>query len=180
MSIRDFLKMLSGHGVVTALVLVAVPLASLVWGLLHRRVRSGQAPWKYGYSALVYLACIPGMLSAVLVAYSVFFTRENLLDADFLTYFLPLLTMAASLLLIRRRVAFAELPGFGRLSGLMILLAVSFALALAIDKTRIFLGFFGSIDRLFILVGVIFVLLKTSLYLTFGKGKARSNLPVRD
>ena len=30
MSIRDFLKMLSGHGVVTALVLVAVPLASLV------------------------------------------------------------------------------------------------------------------------------------------------------
>lgn len=171
MSIRDFIVFLSTHPIVTLVCLGAVPALALVWSLLHRRQSSGQSPWKQGYAVLVYLACIPGMFAAVLVAYTLFFSHENLLDANALAYFLPLATMLATLVVIRRRVAFGELPGFGRLSGLMTLLALSFAAALAIDRTRIFVGFFGSIDRLFLLVGAIFVLLKGSLWLAFGRSR---------
>jgi hypothetical protein len=173
MSINDFIKFIGKHPLASVLALASVPLATFLWGLLHKRGRSSEPPWKYGYSVLVYLACIPGMLSAVLVCYSLFFTHSNLLNANALAYFLPLLTMALTLVMIRGRADFASLPGFGRLSGLMILIAISFALALVIDRTRIFLGFFGSIDRLFILVGIIFGLLQTALWLAFGRRKKK-------
>lgn len=173
MTINEFIDWLGRNAWITAAALATVPLFTLLWGLFHRTERSALSPWKQGYSVLVYLACIPGMFAAVLVAYALFFSRRNLLDVNVLVYFLPLFTMATTLLLIRRRVAFDALPGFGRLWGLMIMLALSFGLALAIDRTRIFLGFFGSIDRLFILVGALFALIAGGFRLAFGRGRAR-------
>ncbi len=169
MSIQDFMDYLGGHPLITAGALAAIPLLTLLWGLLHKRERSPLAPWKYGYSVFVYASCIPGVFAAILIAYALFFTRSNLLKVNVLVYFLPPLSMATTLLIIRSRVDFAALPGFGRLWGLILLIGLSFGLALAIDRTRIFLGFFASIDRLFILVGALFVILKTSFWLTFGK-----------
>ena len=171
MSIKDFLAFLDRHALVAAASLAAVPVCALIWTIVHKREDSASAPWKYGYSVFVYLACVPGMFSAVLVGYALFFTHENLISANALAYFLPLATMGATLAIIRRRVTWKELPGFGRLSGLLLMIALSFALALLIDKTRIFVAFFGSIDRLFILVGAIFVLLKAGMWLAFGRKK---------
>jgi hypothetical protein len=174
MSIKDFIGFLGGHALVTAIALISVPLAAFLWSLVQGKREGGQAPWKYGYSVLVYLACIPGVFAAVLVCYALFFTRQSLLNVNALAYFLPIVAMIATLLIVRDRVGFAALPGFGRLSGLIIMIAVSFVIALAIDKTRIFLGFFGSIDRLFILVAAIFVLLKAGFWLAFGRRKRES------
>jgi hypothetical protein len=75
--------------------------------------------------------------------------------------------MAVSLIVIRKRVSFDDVPGFDRLSGLMVLLACSFGLALALHKTRIFLGFFGSVEMLFVLAAGIFALLKWGAYMLF-------------
>ncbi len=173
MSIKDFIAFLSGHPLATLSVLASVPAAALLWSLIQGKREGSGSPWKYGYAVLVYLACIPGIFSGILVCYSIFFTRENLLAVNALVYFLPLLTMAAALLIIRGRVEFKDIPGFGRLSGLIIMIALSFALALAIDKTRVFLGFFGTIDRFLILVGLVFALIKTGFYLAFGKGRKK-------
>jgi amino acid transporter len=171
MSINDFLAFVDGHALVSALAMAAAPVGALIWTVVHKPEDSARAPWKHGYSVFVYLACIPGMFSAVLVGYALFFTHENLLSANALVYFLPLAAMAATLVVIRRRVTWKELPGFGRLSGLMLMIALSFALALLMDKTRIFVAFFGSIDRLFILVAAIFALLKAGAWLAFGRRK---------
>jgi len=56
------------------------------------------------------------------------------------------------------------------------MMACSFALALAIHKTRIFVGFFGSIERLFLLAAGIFALLKWGAYMLF----RRTDEPVKD
>lgn len=172
MSINDFIVFVGKHALAAFIALAAVPAAALVWGFFHKKENSGRAPWKYGYSAFTYLACATGMFSAILVCYALFFTHQSLMNANALVYFLPIACMIATLLVIRSRVSFAELPGFGRLSGLMLLIGLSFGLALAIDRTRIFLGFFGSVDRLFALVLAIFVVLKLGLRLAFGKGRA--------
>lgn len=174
MSIRDFLGWLDGHPLVTVLALAAAPLLSLLWGLFHKPGMGALSPWKQGYSVLVYLACVPGMLAAVLVGYSLFFTRENLLDASVLSHFLPLVSMAATLLIIRRKVDFRDLPGFGRLSGLMLLIALSFVIALAIDRTRIFFGAFIRVEHLFLLAAGVFILLKTGARMAVGRRKAGS------
>jgi hypothetical protein len=171
MSIKDFIGFLGDHALVTAIALVSVPLAAFLWSLVQGKREGARSPWKYGYSVLVYLACIPGVFAAVLVSYALFFTRQSLLNVNALAYFLPIAAMIATLLVVRNRVSFAALPGFGRLSGLIVMIAVSFVIALAIDKTRIFLGFFGTIDRLFILVAAIFILLKAGFWLAFGRRK---------
>lgn len=171
MTIRELIDLAGLYPLPLAGTFGALPLASWIWGLLGHKdpVRT---PFRQGYSTLVYLSCIPGMFSAVLVAYTLFFTKENLLDKNALVYLAPLASMGLTLSLIRSRISFSDIPGFGRLSALMGLLAASFALALAIDKTRIFVGFFGSIDRLLLLVGGIFAFLKVSWWMVFGRKKS--------
>lgn len=171
MTIRELIDIAGLYPLPLAGTFAALPLLSWLWGFLGRKdpVRS---PFRQGYSTLVYLSCVPGMFSAVLVAYTLFFTKENLLDKNALVYLAPLASMGLTLSLIRSRISFADIPGFGRLSALMALLAVSFGLALAIDKARIFVGFFGSIDRLFLLVGGIFAFIKASWWLVFGRKKS--------
>jgi len=58
-------------------------------------------------------------------------------------------------------------PGFDRLSGLMVMIGCSFAIALVIQKTRIFIFFGGSIERLFGLAIGVFALLKWGMYMLF-------------
>jgi hypothetical protein len=152
-----------------ALVVMFVVPPVLVWLLrfFHSRTRGGEAPWKYIYAVLVYLVCVPGILAAVVTCYTLFFTHESLLDVNVLVYLLPLASMAATLLLMRQSVSFDAVPGFDRLSGLMVMIAVSFAIALAIQKLRIWIVFGASIQVLFALAAFVFLLLKWGAHTFF-------------
>ena len=170
MTLRDLMQAAGNHPTPVVSTLVALPVLAWLAGVCHRKGEGRNAPWKYAYSVLVYLACIPGTFAAVLTAYAMFFRNESLLDANLFIYFLPILSMIATLVAIRKRVSFEDVPGFDRLSGLMVLLACSFGIALALHKTRIFVGFFGSIEMLFVLAAGIFALLKWGAYMLFRGG----------
>src|SRR6185436_9988237 len=150
-----------------ASVFVFAPVATWLCGLLHGPGKGAQSPWKYCYSILVYLTCIPGMFAGALTGYALFFTGDNLLDVSILVYLLPIISMVVTLVLIRKSVSFDDVPGFERLSGLMVMLGCSFVIALAIQKTRIWVVFGGSIDRLIVLALGIFALLKWGTYMLF-------------
>lgn len=153
----------------------AVPIAAAgLLGILHGAGNGGRSPWKYLYSALVYLVCFPGICSGVLTGYGLFFTNENLLDVNIAIYIAPAVSMVATLILIRKSVTFDEIPGFDRLSGLMTMIAVTFAFALAISKTRLGVFFFGSVGMLIVLVVGLFALLKWGTYMVFrGRNEPR-------
>jgi hypothetical protein len=170
MTLRDLIQEVGSHPVPVASMLVALPALAWLVGVCHRKGEGRNGPWKFAYSVLVYLACIPGTFAAVLTAYAMFFRNESLLDANLFIYFLPILSMVATLVAIRKRVSFDDVPGFDRLSGLMVLMACSFGIALAIHKTRIFVGFFGSVEMLLALAAVIFALLKWGGYMLFRSG----------
>lgn len=167
MTTREFIQVADGHPLILVAAFLSPPMLAWLCGEMHGRNRGGDAPWKYVYSVLVYTACIPGLFAAVLTAYALFFTRENLLDASLLVYFLPVASMIVTLVHIRKRVTFDEVPGFDRLSGLMTMIGLSFAIALAIDKTRIWIWFGGSIQTLFLLAAGVFALLKWGCYMLF-------------
>jgi len=167
MTTRELIDVAGQYPLALAVALAAPPLIAWVVGLLHERGRGGAGPCKYVYAGLVYLACVPGMFAGVLTAYTLFFSRENLLDANPFVYFLPIVSMIVTLVLIRQNVRFDEVPGFNRLSGLMVMVGCSFAIALAIQKTKIWIVFGGSIERLFILAAGIFGLLKWGAYMLF-------------
>ena len=126
-------------------VFVSVPVVTWVVGRLHRRERGGATPWKYIYATLVYISCVPGLFAAVVTGYMLFFTSANLLEVNALVYLLPAASMVVTLILLGKNVDFDAVPGFHRLSGLMTLIGVSFAIALAISKTRLWIFFGGSI-----------------------------------
>jgi hypothetical protein len=167
MTIRDLIHLSDQHPFVLTGAFVAAPLLAWALGAVHARGQGGATPWKYFYAVLVYLACIPGLFSAVITAYTLFFSHENLLDASFVVYLLPILSMVVTLIFIRKNVSFDEVPGFDRLSGLMVMVGCSFAVALAIQKTNIWLFFGGSIELLFMLALGVFALLKWGAYMLF-------------
>jgi hypothetical protein len=170
MTTRELIQHADQHPIALAAAWVAPLLVAWATGRLHPRGGGGAGPWKYLYAVLVYFVCVPGMFAGVLTAYTLFFSRENLLDVSLLVYFLPIVSMILTLVLIRKNVSFDEVPGFDRLSGLMVMVGCSFAVALAIQRTKIWIVFGGSIERLFILAAGIFALLKWGAYMLFRRG----------
>jgi hypothetical protein len=178
---RELAQLANQHPLVLIALFVSLPLAAWVCGRMHGRGGGGNAPWKYGYSILVYLACVPGLFAGVLTGYALFFTRENLMDVSLVVYLAPIVSMIVTLILIGKNVEFEKVPGFDRLSGLLVMMGGSFAIALAIEKTRIFLFFGGSIGKLFLLAAGVFALLKWGAYTLFRRrdepGRDRPNFP---
>jgi hypothetical protein len=167
MTIRELTQLAGRQPWVLLAVFAALPLVAWLLGRIHGRENGGTAPWKYFYSVLVYVVCVPGMFAAILTAYALFFTRENLMDVNLLVYVLPLVSMVATLVFIRKNVSFELIPGFDRLSGLMAMIGCSFAIALAILKTNIWIFFGGSLEKLFLLAAAVFALLKWGTYMLF-------------
>jgi hypothetical protein len=166
-TIRELILVADQHSIALAAVFAGLPVAAWLCRLMHGPKRGGSAPWKYLYSLLVYLACVPGVFAGVLTAYTLWFTRENLLDVSFIVYVVPILSMVVTLALIGRSVEFDQVPGFDRLWGLMVMIGCSFGIALFIQKTSIWVVFGGSIGWLFLLALVVFVLLKWGAHMLF-------------
>ena len=178
MTTSELIHLVDQHPLLLLTAFVAPPVAAWVVGRLHVRGQGGVAPWKYVYSALVYLACVPGLFASVLTAYALFMTHENLLQVSLLIYFLPIVSMIVTLVFIRKSVPFDDVPGFDRLSGLMVMVGCSFAVALAIQKTNIWIFFGGSIEKLFLLAAGVFALLKWGTYMLFrGREEPKAERP---
>jgi len=167
MTTRELMQQADQHPLVLAAVFVAVPVVVWLLGQMHQKGKGGEAPWNYVYSVLVYLACVPGMFAAVISGYVLFFSRENFLDMSLLASVLPIVSMVVTLVLVRKNVPFDQVPGFNRLSGLMVMIGCSFAIALVIQKTNIWIFFGGSIERLLILAAGVFALLKWGTHALF-------------
>lgn len=164
---RELVALLGSNPTLLGIVLGAPLVVAAVLGFVHKRGNGGNAPWKYLYSVLIYAACIPGMLSAVLTGYTIFLSRENLMDQNVLVYVAPIIAMTVTLMIVRKNVDFAAVPGFDRIWGLMTMIAMTFAIVLAISKTSIFLFFGGSIVMLIGMCAFVFALLKWGAYMAF-------------
>ncbi len=148
------------------------PIFTWIIGKCHDQGYGNYKPWNFIYSFLVYLVCVPGMFTGVLLAYSVFFIRQNLLEVNIFVYFLPLACMIITLVLVGKNADWEYLPGVDRLYALMIIIIISLSIALAIQKTRIWIFFGGTIKTLIYIVILCFILLKWSSYKLFHSKKS--------
>ena len=158
MSVNDLTALAGEHPLAVLAILGPLPLLAWLVGRMSGR-EGGRSPWKYLYSGLVYAACVPGILAAVLTAYSLFFVRADLLQVNLLVHLLPIVVMVLTLVVIGKDVDFDRVPGFDRLSGLMLILGVSFTAALFVVKLRVWLFFGSSIATLFLLAVAAFLVL---------------------
>ena len=173
MTLRELFAAVDAMRVPLLIGLGAVVALTALLGLLHGRDNGGRAPWRYLYTFLVYAACGPGIFAAVAVIYALLFTRENLLDLNAAAYVAPIVSMVLTLGLMRRNVSFDEVPGFRRLTGLMTMIGVTFAIALVLRSMRVWLFFSASLVWFFVLAAALFVLLKWGGRLLFGRRRPR-------
>lgn len=173
MTTRDILTALGQSPTLLALMLGVPPLLALLLGWLHPAGKGGRSPFKYGYSLAVYSACVIGMLALVVDAYTIFFTRENLLDANALVTIAPVFTMVLTLGLVSRNVDFRALPGFDRVSGLVLMLGATFAIVTLVVKMKFVMLFHGSFWNLVLLGIVVFLVLKYGTHLMFRRKQQR-------
>lgn len=105
------------------LAVVAYFLLLLVTAILAGFMGKGEGhlrPWKYLYSAIVYLVCVPGIFATAMGVYVFLFEGGgSIYNLDLLSQALPVVAMLLTLNVVRRNVAFGYIPGFGRLTDLI-------------------------------------------------------------
>ena len=137
MTLGEFFEWTSGHPGLLLGYFLGIPLLALLAGLFSKG-EGHLSPWKYFYSALIYLVCVPGIFAVTLSIYFFLFERRSILDTNLYTQVLPVLSMAATLLIIRRQVSLDLIPGFDKISGLILIIGTMMSLMWILDKTHIY------------------------------------------
>ena len=138
MTLRDVFAAVSGQPLLLFLLLSAVPTGAFLVNLWSGETADAIWKWRYMYAVLVYLACIPGIFAVVLNIYLFLFERQSIWDMNLALQVLPILTMVTTLTLIRRKMPFNYIPGFGKLSSFLTIIAALMGILWFIDRTRIY------------------------------------------
>ena len=136
MTLQEFFNLLEANPVWILAFFILVPFTAWLAGILGKG-EGHLVPWRYLYSTLVYLSCVPGIFAVTLSIYLFIFERRPILQTGIYTQILPILSMVVTLLLIRRNVDLKDVPGFEKISGLIIVITVALALMWVVDRTRI-------------------------------------------
>lgn len=156
MTLEELFQYTANHPTSILIFFLMIPISSFIIGAFTDEDERYESPWQYIYSTLIYLACIPGILALTLCFYHLLFDRRSFLDLNVLTYFVPIVAMIGTIFVIKQDVDLDEIPGFNRIPGLAIMIAVTFLIILLIQKTRIWLVFSGGsgFNLLLIFIGL--------------------------
>ena len=158
MTLREFFELLAANPVYLLAFFIIIPLIAL-WAGWISKDEGHEPPWNYLYAILIYLICIPGVFAITLNVYLFLFERKPVMETDIYTQILPIISMVATLLIIRRCVELRRIPGFGRLSGLVIMLTALFSIMWLLEKTRIYVISFMPFSTFLIFLGIILIAL---------------------
>ncbi len=160
MTLQEFFTYLSKNPNLVLGYFLIIPFIALLMGLLPTYKRMVR-PNKQIYTALIFLSAIPGILAIMLNIYKFLFERHNIMSTDLFTQILPILSFIAVVVIIKKQVALVEIPGFGKLSGLIVMIFAAFAIMWALDRTRIVFVAFSYMPFQYVIgvfVGILFVI----------------------
>jgi hypothetical protein len=137
MTLRELFDYLSANPALVAAYFLFFPALAWLSGYFGKQ-EGHLSPWKYLYSALVYGVCIPGIFAATLAVYLFLFERgSSIFNLNLLTQVLPIVSMVVTLVVIKRNVSFALIPGFGKLSDLLLVIVSVFVLMYLLDRIHL-------------------------------------------
>lgn len=137
MTLGEFFDWTGDHPTLLISYFIGIPLIALLAGMFSKG-EGHLSPWKYLYSILIYLTSVPGIFAVTLNIYLFLFERRSIMDTNLYTQILPVLSMIATILIIKKQVSLDLVPGFDKISGLIIVIASIMALMWIIDKTHIY------------------------------------------
>jgi len=122
--------------------------------------RNNFATTRYLMSAVVFAVTIPGILAVLLTLYALLIQRTSILEVNMLAYFVPIVAMALVLFLLNKKVSMSKIPGFDKLSALMLIIGIAFILVFVLQRMFFGIFFVGGFGQLIGVFLVILVVLK--------------------
>ncbi|MEZ5024426.1 MAG: hypothetical protein R2728_14445, partial [Chitinophagales bacterium] len=159
MTISECINWVSQHPNPVIIYMITVPAIAFILSMFFDET-GHQSPGKYLFSILIYATALPGVLAIILSGYDFLFLRTDLKNVNILVYFLPILSMGFTLAIINRVVNMTQIPGFKRLSGLMIIIAVTSIIVFILQRLFIGVVFFGSVYMFLGMFVILFVIIK--------------------
>ncbi len=155
MTLEELFQQIAENPAYIIFYFIIIPFAAFLAGLLGKG-EGHMSPWKYLYSALIFLVSVPGIFSVTLSVYFFLFEKRPIMQTDVFTQIIPVLSMVFTLLAIRKNVNLDYIPGFDKMSGLITMITASLAIMWFIDRTRIWVV---SYVRFEVVIGFFIVLL---------------------
>ncbi len=137
MTVEQFFSFISQKPALLITYFIALPaIALLLW--LWGEGKGHKPPLNYVYSVLVYLVCVPGILAFTFNIYLFLFERASIYQMNIYTQIFPILSMILTLVFIRKNVEYQYIPGFSRLSTLLLVIGAIMMILWFLHKTHIF------------------------------------------
>lgn len=159
MTLAQFFEVCSQNASVLLFYFIATPLTAILASIFGKG-EGHLSPWKYLYSFLIYAVTIPGLFAISLSIYMFLFERGSIMNANIFTQILPVLSMFLTISIIRKSVNLDLIPGFDKLSSLMLLISVVLIVLWIMEKTNIFIITFMPFWQFILLLVVVFVFLR--------------------
>ncbi len=137
MTLGQFFETVSKEPSIVLFYFFALPFTAFLASIFGRN-EGHLSPWKYLYTVLVYLACIPGIFAVTFNAYTFLFERQPIMQMNLMTQLLPILCMLITLWLIKKNVSLNDVPGFDKIGSLVFILTVLMIMMWILEKTHIF------------------------------------------
>lgn len=136
MTLQEFFNFLVSNPFWIISYFLLIPFTAWLAGIFGKG-EGQEDPWKYLYSALIYLVCVPGIFAVFFNLYLFIFERRSIFQTEIFTQLLPIVSMFVTLLLIRRNVSLDLVPGFDKITGLFMMITAAFAFFWVLDKTHL-------------------------------------------
>jgi hypothetical protein len=158
MKLQDFFTILSSNQHYVLIYFISLPILALLIGLVGG-TKDHLSPWKYMYTAIVYMVSIPGIFAVGLNVYYFLFQRQDIMQTDLLLQVLPIVTMVVTIFIMKKNINLEFVPGFDKVYALWMILFATMALMWLLERIHIvvfsylpfqyliaiFLGIFGFI-----------------------------------
>lgn len=147
-----------------------IPIIAVLVGWISKNEKD-KTFWNYLFSVLIYLVCVPGIFSITLDIYLFLFERQSIFEMNLVLQLLPILSMVFTLQIIKYYVSLDDIPGFKRISGLVMIIFFTICIMWFVDRTQIYAIAFLSLYQVVLVFIVLFLLVKYGWYLMFRRGK---------
>ena len=136
MTLQEFFDLLSQNPTIIMFYFLALPLTAFLASVFGKG-EGHLTPWKQLYCFLIFAAAIPGIFALMLNVYLFLFENQPVMETNIYTQILPILVMVFTFWLIRRNVPFELIPGFDKVSGLVMIIMAVLAVMWFLDRLHI-------------------------------------------
>ncbi len=173
MTLKELFELIAATPAYPLFYFIVIPLTALLAGIFGKN-EGHLTPWKYLYATLIYLICIPGIFSVTLSIYMFLFEKRSIMDTDIYIQILPVISMVLTLLIIRRNVNLDDVPGFGKLSALVLIISATLGIMWFIDRTHIIVFSMLRFEVVLLIFAVLLILIRFGWYRIFGRAARRT------